>query len=88
MKKIQSNIDESILLMHKNVGNLMKRGYQLDELEMNSEALLESSNQFVYETVPWYNRITNICPSWWFFWNHQTSASQEQPFFREITTSI
>lgn len=81
MKKINKNLDKTLNVMHLNMKHLMERGYQIDELQMNSDALLLSSTEFMHQVVPWYKRITFcFCPSWW--WRRE--ASQEQPFDHEI----
>lgn len=66
MIKIQKNIHETIYAMHGVMGKIIQRGIQLDELEENSEHLLESSKTFIRQIVPWYRRIFFCCPSWWF----------------------
>jgi hypothetical protein len=72
MIKIQSNIHETIYMMHGVMGKIIQRGYQLNELEENSEHLLESSKTFIRQTLPWYRRLfLFFCPSWWFQKKHQ-----------------
>jgi hypothetical protein len=66
MIKIQSNIHDTIYLMHGVMGKIIQRGTQLNELEQHSEQLLESSKVFIRHVVPWYRRIFCFCPSWWF----------------------
>lgn len=86
MKKIRKNLDDSMDIMHGNFRKLMERGEELDRIEMNGDALLESSEEFVKKVVPWYKRLNvyafcSYCfPSWWF--SHRLSpkwkASPEQ----------
>ena len=89
MKKIKTNLEESIFIMHGNMRKVIERGYQLDHIEMDSEALLDSSKQFMKQIVPWYKRI-RVCvfwfPSWWCWVSKPIQASQEQLFDREVTT--
>lgn len=85
MKKIHKNLNDSIYIMHGNVRKIIERGQQIDDIEKNSEDLLQSSKEFMYRVVPWYKRIifcVFCCPSWWF--QTQTKALQEQLFDQEV----
>lgn len=69
MDKIENNLNETIILMHKNVGKLLDRGTKIDKAEDQSEQLLESSKLFVIQILPWYARMwksfVSCFPSWW-----------------------
>ena len=57
-------------IMHSSLIKMSERGTSINELEIKSEELLDSSNQFISFFDPWYIRIwknVSCCyRSWWF----------------------
>ncbi len=68
IRMIEFNLSKTIDTMNHTLGQVSMRGLEVDEIEKNSEKLLESSNEFVYKFIPWYERLWyNLwcCPKWW-----------------------
>jgi hypothetical protein len=80
MEKIKNNLDLTVNLMHQNIQNITHRGLQLNELEVESEKLVESSNLFVRRLLPFHKRcwywFLRLFPSWWC---HCQESIQEPP---------
>ena len=69
MEKIKNNLDITVNIMHQNVQHITHRGILLTELEQEGEKLVESSNLFVKQVIPFHKRcwywILRLFPSWW-----------------------
>jgi len=61
LKKIERNLLDAIVGMHKNINMLLLRGHTLNELEEESDRLLHSSESFVVHVIPWYRRFWFSC---------------------------
>ncbi len=68
IRMIESNLFSAMKTMEKNIHRMGMRGERVDDIEKQSNDLMESSYQFVERFDPWYVRAARnvmCCPKWW-----------------------
>jgi hypothetical protein len=69
MTVVASTLRDTMSTMALVIDKTQERGVQLEETEIASQALLDSSRAFVIAAVPWWRRIFSYCrglvPPWW-----------------------
>jgi hypothetical protein len=70
--RILARLLDTFSIMKRVVYKTVTRGLELTELERKSSEVLETSQLFMFKTIPWYKRayhrlkkVLCICPSWW-----------------------
>jgi hypothetical protein len=65
---LYDSVAKNLLLITKhmwyNITQLMMRGETLQDLEVQSEYVLETSEQFVQRVTPWYIQCLHVCEYW------------------------
>lgn len=85
MEKINKSLSDTTDILHRSLVKLSKRGFTIERIEMDSEALLQSSNSFISFFDPWYIRIAKsvfCCKVWWcqFHLSQEESGPQALPW--------
>jgi len=68
IRMIESNLWSAMKTMETNIHRLGMRGERVDDIEKQSNELMQSSYEFVERFDPWYLRVARnvmCCPSWW-----------------------
>lgn len=72
-QRIISELNETQNIMIRSIRRMLERGEDLKYTEKKSIEILETSELFMFKTIPWYERAyiklkktICICPSWWF----------------------
>lgn len=73
INKIYSKLYHVQAIMIKNTRYVLNRGQDLDVTEKKAEEVMKTSELFMFQTIPWYERLYKktrkiicCCPSWWF----------------------
>lgn len=77
---IQKQVNDTRIVMEKNIEKVMSRGQELNHLQDQTEELLHSSEIFKMQTMKWHQRwfyyikTCQCVPQWWFFcWEKKIS---------------
>lgn len=67
LTQIKSNLNDTTTTLNRSISRLLMRGNQVEDISVLSEALMESSEEFLIKVSPWYVRVWQSCPcpSWW-----------------------
>lgn len=70
--RILARLLDTFSIMKRVVYKTVTRGVELTELERMSAEVMETSQLFMFKTIPWYKRLYYrlkkvfcICPAWW-----------------------
>jgi len=71
-QRILVKLKDTHNVMVKAATRMLKRGEELKTTERRVKETLETSELFMFKTIPWYSRIYHkskrllFCPGWWF----------------------
>lgn len=84
MEEIKRDLNDTKVILEKNIYKMVIRGYEIEKIEMDSNVLVESSNKFIRKvdrsrcrccSLPFY--------SWWW-----CLASQERSGHRVVLKKV
>lgn len=55
--RVMETLNQVVTIMHQNINQLLDRGLTVDDLEVRSHDLVNTSELFVIRVLPWYKRI-------------------------------
>lgn len=84
MEEIKRDLNDTKMILEKNIYKMVIRGYEIEKIEMDSNALVESSNKFIRKVDR--SRCRRCCSlpfySWWCL------ASQERSGHRVVLKKV
>ena len=82
IKRILHTLNDTHNIMLRATRRLVTRGIDTEITENKSMEILQTSELFMFKTIPWYERLYSrikkkicICPLWWFC---RTPATKQQ----------